>query len=212
MKSLLKVICATALVFISCTGTNYRYQNPGAENLTIPIVFHVRSRHDIKRRIPIYWKRASEPLFWDGKIIPVITDIRFDVPTLKPDMDSWATKQEFYNMSSRDGKIHVFFVHKILENGKDAKLNGVYFTKGACNSFILIQDRTDIITIAHEIGHYLSLEHVKDDTLNVMNDERRIQEADFEPQQINKMRRKIREQRILCNMPVPRANSRPKIH
>lgn len=195
---------------LSCAGTAYDFQNPKAEILKVPIVFHVRSQHDLKKRIPAYWKRYSQPAFWDGKIHPVIDEIKFDVPHIRPDIDSRQVRQSFYNMSG-DGRIHIFFVNAIYDRGAiQRSYRGIQIREGMCNSFILIPDLTNPKTIAHEIGHHLGLDHEKDFEGNIMNNKRHI-DAQFSNIQFYIMRRKIKEQRILCHMPKT-VNSRPKIH
>ena len=166
--------------------------------------FHVRTQNDIDTRIPQYWDSLSKPLFLDGKINPVISEIVFDVPDTKPNIDTKKTKDKFFDLS-KDGRIHIFFVDSIYEDNQRTSYNGVYQYRSMCNSFILIQDNTRVKTIAHEIGHYLGIDHTIGDESNIMNKGDRTMQARFNSEQLAIMRKNIRNQRIFCNMPK-RAN------
>lgn len=193
-----------SLAFIStCAGNNHvlKHENYNHSNiLVIPIVFHVRNKDDILIRIPKYWLTHSEPLFLDGNIKPVIVGIRYDVPNLKPDIKNKKEMSKFFDKSN-DGSIHIFFVENIKDKGKETLYNGVHEYKNMCESFILIQDKTEIKTMAHEIGHYLGLDHFYKSELNVMNDKNRSKKARFSKDQIKTMRQGILNQYLFCKMP-----------
>lgn len=203
-KKYIYIFLLAVLCLFTCTNEEYQTNIPNADILEIPIVFHVRNENDVNYRIPKYWNEMSEPLFQSGRIRPIISEIRFDVPDVEPDIDNKDSRNKFYKMS-KDGRIHIFFVDDIFHSNYGKTIyHGIYKYKSMCNSYIIIQDNSDEKTIAHEIGHYLGLDHCMD-AHNVMNDSMangiRNPEAGFTNSQFEFMRKNIREQQFFCKMP-----------
>jgi hypothetical protein len=179
----------TGMLLLSACAHNIERHN--VEN--IYIIVHARSQHDLKVLMPALM-RFSSPILADARINIRIKEIRFDVPKV---IVSSFDDDEFTKYD--DGDIHVFFVHEFMMLNKSEIAGARLASHGSlCKRAILITDKTNWTTLAHEVGHFFGLDHDKDDESNIMHTGWRDRNPVFSREQMNKMHTVIKRRRALC--------------
>lgn len=125
------------------------------EILSVPIILHARSSHDVKRLMPSIM-RTSDFVLAYGRIRLDIRSIEYDVPAVELPVDfDVGVFRDKISIKNRNA-IHIFLVHKIEPGKGQGVLNGMYIStnKVLCKNFIILTDNQSPTTLAHEIGHF----------------------------------------------------------
>lgn len=150
----------------------------------IPLSVHYLTDNDDARwRFSMSMQHSNETLMPHGIGLVVWTEDRvFRMPS---DVRSIQDRQVLGSRVERDGTLHVFVADNVsLKTGDN--LNGMH-TPGFKNSFVVLSIAARSTTLAHEVGHFLGLEHEKDED-NVMCSNRHSSDVHFTKEQGAQMR------------------------
>lgn len=191
------------LVFTAtCSFVSKNSQRPydGSEML-IPIVFHISPYEDKEESLEKIekWMKFVYLGYEDTNIRFYIKEISKDRPDIKPDQG----KLEIYDMSFYYNEVNVY-VFEDLYIQKDKPLSGIHHNNKYgmyCDQIISIKSEPNHFTLAHELGHFFSLEHVKDENNIMFSGDERIFYPSFTKKQKEKLNAASFEWIVKCHSP-----------
>ena len=186
-------------LLISCANapnsSKQACSNKSLSNTDISVVIHVRSLSDLERAS--YLMEEPAKVFLSHGIKIHIDKIVFSNQS-SIELDIVGTPDFRREGFEEDEKVHIFFINTLYGDDDD-ELYGLHVkTANRCKTYILIPDNTDILTIAHEIGHEYGLSHSHDRN-NVMESGNRLEGATFTHSQIEIMKKEISKKNAECS-------------
>ena len=159
--------------------------------INVSVVFHVRDQIDVIKNIPIMLEVCRKAFEGTGIELTIMA-IYTDVP--ERDVEWKGDASNFRAVMNEQGVVHVFLIDKAQDRSGDG-LAGLQVSRH-CDNFILITNDQQEYTIAHEIGHFYGLIHIKNNR-NIMHNGSRINPS-FNDRQINRMINHIKRYDALC--------------
>jgi len=190
------------ITFTMCSAVDQERYLENAPIITVPVILHLyagQTFEEIKKSLV-----NSRKILLKGKIVIEIISVEYNASELDGvyDVDTTRILDE-KSISDRDQYLHIFFVKKLINSEKETYPVGYHisWSKDKCSSFILISDDASISTIAHEIGHELGLDHVREKRINKKNIMYPIaikKRISFSRGQILKMRTEALKRNTVC--------------
>ena len=164
------------------------------KNTNINIVIHLHEK-DSFYNISYKWI-FSKMLLQNGNIKAELKNIEFNSNFEQINISQKDDLKKLTDLVN-DNNIHIFFIKELKSNNKKEVLRGFFYFRERCKKIILISDKANRSTIAHEIGHFFGLEH-STDSLNTMSTKQRKKNSKFNEKQLKFMKRQIIKNKLFC--------------